>query len=54
VPKIVYISCDQATLSRDLAQLVENGYEVKEITPVDMFPQTIHVESVTLLTLKTT
>ena len=52
-PKIVYISCDQATLCRDLVQFVENGYEIKEITPVDMFPQTVHIESVTLLSLKT-
>ncbi|MDD4184180.1 MAG: 23S rRNA (uracil(1939)-C(5))-methyltransferase RlmD [Candidatus Izemoplasmatales bacterium] len=52
VPTIVYISCDQATLCRDLEQLVQSGYEVKEITPIDMFPQTIHVESITLLSLK--
>ncbi len=52
IPKIVYISCDQATLCRDLEILEQNGYEVKEITPIDMFPQTIHVESVSLLTLK--
>ncbi|MBU1144315.1 MAG: 23S rRNA (uracil(1939)-C(5))-methyltransferase RlmD [Firmicutes bacterium] len=52
IPKVVYVSCDQATLGRDLRFLVNGGYTVKEITPFDMFPQTIHVESVTLLELK--
>ncbi len=52
VPKIVYISCDPATLIRDVELLAEAGYIFKEITPVDMFPQTIHVESITLLSLK--
>ena len=52
IPRIVYISCDQATLARDLKILSDSGYEVKEVTPVDMFPQTTSVESVTLLTKK--
>ncbi|MBO0440698.1 23S rRNA (uracil(1939)-C(5))-methyltransferase RlmD [Candidatus Enterococcus ikei] len=48
--RIVYVSCNPATLARDLALLVEGGFEVKEVQPVDNFPQTTHIESVTLLT----
>lgn len=47
--RIVYISCNPATLARDLKYLNSNGYEIKEVQPVDMFPQTSHVENVTLL-----
>lgn len=47
--KIVYISCNPATLARDIAIYKELGYATKEVQPVDMFPQTSHVESVTLL-----
>ena len=47
--RIVYVSCNPATLARDIALLVEGGYEAKEIQPVDNFPQTTHIESVTLL-----
>lgn len=42
--RIVYVSCNPASLARDLAALSENGYAVREIQPVDMFPQTSHVE----------
>jgi 23S rRNA (uracil1939-C5)-methyltransferase len=47
--KIIYVSCDPATLSRDLAALCEKGYRVTRSQPVDMFPQTYHLESVTEL-----
>ena len=47
--KIVYVSCDPATLARDCEQLSFLGYTVKEATPVDMFPRTAHVESVVLM-----
>ena len=44
--KLIYISCDPATLARDLAILVSYGYKIDTIQPVDMFPQTFHVECV--------
>lgn len=47
--RIVYISCDPATLCRDLAALYKAGFAVKRIQPVDMFPQTHHIETVVLL-----
>ena len=47
--KLVYISCNPATLGRDLKYLTENGFEIKKVQPVDMFPQTGHVETVALL-----
>lgn len=47
--RIVYVSCDPATLARDCEILINLGYELKEATPVDLFPRTVHVESVVLL-----
>ena len=50
--KLVYVSCNPVTLSRDLEFITKNGYEVKKIQPVDMFPFTDHCETVVLLTRK--
>lgn len=50
--RIVYVSCDSATLARDLNYLCENGYELKKIRAFDMFPGTVHVETVCLLSKK--
>lgn len=50
--RIVYVSCDSATLARDLKYLCENGYELKKVRPVDQFPMTVHVETVCLLSRK--
>ena len=48
--RVVYVSCDSATLARDLKYLCEHGYELKKVQPVDMFPQTVSIETVALLT----
>ncbi|HAT4264463.1 TPA: 23S rRNA (uracil(1939)-C(5))-methyltransferase RlmD [Clostridium perfringens] len=50
--KIVYVSCDPSTLGRDLQVLEENGYKTLEVQPVDMFPNTSHVENVAKLIKK--
>jgi len=47
--RIVYVSCDSATLARDLKILCERGYEIKKVRPVDQFPMTVHVETVVLM-----
>lgn len=47
--RIVYVSCDSATLARDLKYLCANGYELRRVRAVDLFGQTVHVESIVLL-----
>ena len=50
--RVVYVSCDSATLARDLKYLCERGYELKKVCPVDMFPNTVSVETVAQLCRK--
>lgn len=53
IPKrVVYVSCNPSTLARDVKLFVEGGYELKEVQPVDMFPQTHHIECVVLIEKK--
>ena len=47
--KITYVSCNPATMARDIKRYQELGYELKKVQPVDLFPQTHHVECVSLL-----
>ena len=50
--RVVYVSCDPATLARDLKYLCGRGYQVEKVQPVDMFGHTVHVETVCLLVLR--
>ena len=52
IEKIVYISCNIATAKRDIDILINNGYELKEATPVDMFSRSSHVETISVITRK--
>lgn len=47
--KIVYISCNVSTLARDIERLTQKGYTLQKVQPVDMFPETMHVECVALM-----
>ncbi len=49
IKRLVYVSCDPATLCRDLADLTSEGFNIGRIQPIDMFPQTHHIETVVLL-----
>jgi 23S rRNA (uracil1939-C5)-methyltransferase len=47
--ELVYVSCDPATLARDLRALVASGYEIESVTLADLFPQTFHMETIVRL-----
>jgi 23S rRNA (uracil1939-C5)-methyltransferase len=49
--KIIYISCNPVTLSRDIVHFKANGYELKRLQAVDMFPQTYHIETIAELVM---
>jgi 23S rRNA (uracil1939-C5)-methyltransferase len=49
IPRIVYVSCDPSTLARDVKRLAAKGYTLTGVQPLDMFPQTFHIEAVAVL-----
>ncbi len=49
IKKIIYVSCNPSTLARDLNLLIKGGFSIKSIKLIDMFPQTYHIESITIL-----
>ena len=49
-PRLVYVSCDPATLSRDGKRLMAGGYTLESVTPIDIFPQTFHIETISVWT----
>jgi tRNA/tmRNA/rRNA uracil-C5-methylase (TrmA/RlmC/RlmD family) len=53
IPRIIYISCNPSTFARDASDLARGGYELVEVTPVDMFPHTMHIELVSRFDLTT-
>lgn len=49
VPRLIYVSCNPSTLAKDCNRLIQSGYQLKRLVPFDMFPQTAHVETCSLL-----
>jgi 23S rRNA (uracil1939-C5)-methyltransferase len=46
IKRVVYVSCDPSTLARDARQLIEGGYHLMDVQPLDMFPHTFHIEMI--------